>query len=75
MARAEIVRCSIIKYRKKDIVLYPLGRDKEKIKHLHGKEVYVLIVAEGITSPNTNLYKTRNSCVRLPDTFVALLNE
>ncbi|MEM1911128.1 MAG: hypothetical protein QXU78_04890 [Sulfolobales archaeon] len=46
MARVEMVRCSIIKYRKKDIVLYPLGRDKEKIKHLHGKEVYVLIIAE-----------------------------
>ncbi|MEM4836580.1 MAG: hypothetical protein QXX40_05865 [Sulfolobales archaeon] len=46
MARAKIVRCSIIKYRKKDTVLYPLRRDKEKIKHLHGKEVYVLIIAE-----------------------------
>ncbi|MEM1910475.1 MAG: hypothetical protein QXT76_04590 [Sulfolobales archaeon] len=46
MARAEIVRCSIIKYSKKDTVLYPLGRDKEKIKHLHGKEVYTLIIAE-----------------------------
>ncbi|MEM1898534.1 MAG: hypothetical protein QXD36_05540 [Sulfolobales archaeon] len=46
MARAEIVRCNVIKYRKKDIVPYPLGRDKEKIKHLHGKEVYTPIITE-----------------------------
>ncbi|MEM4570430.1 MAG: hypothetical protein QXE66_03885 [Desulfurococcaceae archaeon] len=35
-----MVRCSIIEYRRGDYVLYPLGRDEEKIKHLHGKEVY-----------------------------------
>ncbi|MEM2752359.1 MAG: hypothetical protein QXI94_04645 [Sulfolobales archaeon] len=46
MARIELVRCSVIKYRRGGHFLYPLGRDKEKIKHLHGKEVYVLIVAE-----------------------------
>ncbi|MEM0233208.1 MAG: hypothetical protein QXL22_04230 [Candidatus Nezhaarchaeales archaeon] len=46
MARVELVRCSIIKYRREDCVLYPLGRDKEKIKHLHGKELYALIIAE-----------------------------
>ncbi|MEM1639663.1 MAG: hypothetical protein QXJ69_06300 [Desulfurococcaceae archaeon] len=46
MARVEIVRCSVIKYRREDYVLYPLGKDKEKIKHLHGKEVYALIIAE-----------------------------
>ena len=46
MARIELVRCSIIKYRRGDYVLYPLGRDKEKIKHLHGKEVYALIIAD-----------------------------
>ena len=40
------VKCSVIKYRKNDVALYPLGRDKEKIKHLHGKEVYALIIAE-----------------------------
>jgi len=40
------VKCSVIKYRKKDIALYPLGRDKEKIRHLYGKEVYALIIAE-----------------------------
>ncbi|MEM2235378.1 MAG: hypothetical protein QW224_06600 [Desulfurococcaceae archaeon] len=38
------VKCSIIKYRKKDIALYPLGRDKED--HLHGKRVYALIIVE-----------------------------
>ncbi|MEM2221773.1 MAG: hypothetical protein QW215_07490 [Ignisphaera sp.] len=46
MARIEIVRCSVIKYRRGDCVLYPLGKDKEKIKQLHRKEVYALIVAE-----------------------------
>ncbi|MEM4788425.1 MAG: hypothetical protein QXV06_01340 [Ignisphaera sp.] len=34
------VKCSIIRYRYgAPVVLYPLGKDKEKIKHLHGKEV------------------------------------
>ncbi|MEM1750353.1 MAG: hypothetical protein QXV30_02125 [Desulfurococcaceae archaeon] len=47
MARIEIAKCSVIKYRRGDYVLYPLGRDsKEKIKQLHGKEVYALIIAE-----------------------------
>jgi len=40
------VRCSVIRYRYGVPVLYPLGEDKEKIKHLHGKRVYALIVAE-----------------------------
>jgi len=40
------VKCSIIKYRKNDIALYPLGRDKEKIRHLRGKRVYALIIVE-----------------------------
>ncbi|MEM0351488.1 MAG: hypothetical protein QXT76_05480 [Sulfolobales archaeon] len=46
MARVELVRCSVIKYRRGDYVLYPLGKDKEKIKQLHGKEVYTLIITE-----------------------------
>ncbi|MEM4032703.1 MAG: hypothetical protein QXV53_05345 [Zestosphaera sp.] len=46
MARVEIVRCSVIKYRRRDYVLYPLGKDKEKIKQLYGKEVYTIIIAE-----------------------------
>ncbi|MEM2617370.1 MAG: hypothetical protein QXL64_07570 [Thermofilaceae archaeon] len=40
------VRCSIIRYRYGAPVLYPLGKDKEKIKHLHGRKVYALIIAE-----------------------------
>ncbi|MEM4600230.1 MAG: hypothetical protein QXF63_00740 [Sulfolobales archaeon] len=43
MARVELVRCSVIKYRRGDYVLYPLGKDKEKIKQLH---VYTLIITE-----------------------------
>ena len=46
MARVEIVRCNVIKYRKKDIVPYPLGRDKEKIKTPTRKEVYTQIITE-----------------------------
>ncbi|MEM4922280.1 MAG: hypothetical protein QXU65_04720 [Sulfolobales archaeon] len=38
MARAEIVRCSVIKCRRGDHVLYPLGGDEEKIKHLQEKK-------------------------------------
>lgn len=45
-ARIYFVKCSVIKYRKKYIALYPLGKDKEKIKHLRGKTVYVLVIAE-----------------------------
>lgn len=46
MARVELVRCSVIKYRRGDLVLYPLGRDKEKVRPLHGREVYALIISE-----------------------------
>jgi len=43
--RFYFVKCSVIKYGRKDIALYSLGRDKEKIRHLHGKRVYTLIIA------------------------------
>ncbi|MEM0318390.1 MAG: hypothetical protein QXO97_10430 [Candidatus Nezhaarchaeales archaeon] len=41
-----MIRCSVIKYRREDYILYPLGREKRKIKHLYGKEVYTLIIIE-----------------------------
>lgn len=39
------VKWSVIKYGTKDTALYSLGRNKEKIRHLHGKRVYTLIIA------------------------------
>lgn len=40
------VRCSVIGYRHGTLVLYPLGEDKEKMRHLYGKRVYAIVVAE-----------------------------
>jgi len=37
MARVKFIRFSVIKYRRGDYVLYPLGKDEEKIKQLHEK--------------------------------------
>jgi len=46
VAEVYFARCSVIKYRKGDIVLYPLAGYREKMKHLHGKKVYAIIIAE-----------------------------
>ncbi|WP_267878564.1 hypothetical protein [Desulfurococcus amylolyticus] len=37
----------LIKYRKNNYVLYPLGKEnREKPRKLHGKKVYAVIVVE-----------------------------
>ncbi|MEM0469501.1 MAG: hypothetical protein QW700_06790 [Desulfurococcaceae archaeon] len=40
------VKCSVMGYRYGAPVFCPLGKDKDKIKQLHGKRVYALIIAE-----------------------------
>lgn len=46
MARFEFVMCSVIKYRGNLYVLYPLKESMEKVRRLHGKKVYAIIIAE-----------------------------
>ena len=42
-----VLECSVIKYRKNYYVLYPLGRgNREKLRRLHGKRVYAVILVE-----------------------------
>ena len=38
--------CSVIKYRGRTVVLYPLAKHQPKVKPLHGKKVHVIIITE-----------------------------
>lgn len=55
------VKCSIIKYRKKDIALYPLGRDKAPPR----KKSLRINHSRRVISSDINLYENRNIYVRL----------
>jgi len=46
MARLIYAKCSVIKFRKDAVVLYPLAKYQEEVKPLHGKKVHVVIIAE-----------------------------
>jgi hypothetical protein len=43
MARFIYAECSVIKFRKNAVVLYPLIEYQDEIKPLHGKRVHVII--------------------------------
>jgi hypothetical protein len=38
--------CSVIKFRKNAVVLYPLAEYQNETKQLHGKKVHVIIIAK-----------------------------
>jgi hypothetical protein len=46
MARFIYAECSVIKYRKGAVVLYPLVEYQPEVKPLHGKRVHVIIIAK-----------------------------
>jgi len=46
MARFIYAKCSVIKFRKDAVVLYPLAKNQEEVKPLYGKRVHVIIIAE-----------------------------
>ena len=46
MARFIYAKCSVIKFMKDTVVLYPLAKHQEEVKPLHGKRVHVVIIAE-----------------------------
>jgi hypothetical protein len=46
MARFIYAKCSVIKFRKDAVVLYPLAKHQEDVKPLHGKRVHVIVIAE-----------------------------
>jgi hypothetical protein len=46
MARFIYAECSVIKFRKNAVVLYPLIEYQDGIKPLHGKRVHVIIIAK-----------------------------
>jgi len=46
MARFIYAKCSVIKFRKDAVVLYPLAKHQEEVKPLYGKRVHVIIIAE-----------------------------
>jgi len=46
MARFIYAECSVIKFRKNAVVLYPLIEYQDEIKPLHGKRVHVIIIAK-----------------------------
>ena len=42
-----VIEGSVMRYKRDYYVLYPLGREnREKLRKLHGKRVYAVIVAE-----------------------------
>jgi hypothetical protein len=45
MARFIYAECSVIKFRKNAVVLYPLVEYQDEVKQLHGKRVHVIIIA------------------------------
>ena len=46
MARLIYAECSVIKFRKNAVVLYPLIEYQDEIKPLHGKRVHIIIIAK-----------------------------
>lgn len=46
MSRFRAPRCRVPKHRYNTLVLHPLGEDQEKIAHLRGKEVYVIVLSD-----------------------------
>jgi hypothetical protein len=46
MARFIYAKCSVIKFRKDAVVLYPLAKYQDDVKPLYGKRVHVIIIAE-----------------------------
>jgi hypothetical protein len=46
VAKFIYAECSIIKFRKNAVVLYPLIEHQDEVKQLHGKRVHVIIIAK-----------------------------
>lgn len=46
MSKFMYVKCSVIRFRKDAVVLYPLAKYQDEVKPLHGKRVHVIIIAE-----------------------------
>jgi hypothetical protein len=46
MARFMYAECSVIKYRKGTVVLYPLAEYQPEVKPLHSKRVHVIIISK-----------------------------
>jgi len=46
VARFIYAECSVIKFRKNAVVLYPLAEYQEDVKPLHSKRVHVIIIAK-----------------------------
>jgi hypothetical protein len=46
MARSIYAECSVTKYRKGTVVLYPLAEYQPEVKPLHSKRVHVIIIAK-----------------------------
>ena len=46
MARFIYAECSVIKFRKNAVVLYPLAEYQDEVRQLHGKRVHVIIIAK-----------------------------
>jgi hypothetical protein len=46
VARFIYAKCSVIKYRGRTVVLYPLAKYQDEVKPLYGKRVHVIVIAE-----------------------------
>jgi hypothetical protein len=46
MAKFIYAECSVIKFRKNAVALYPLAEYQEDVKPLHSKRVHVMIIAK-----------------------------
>jgi len=46
MTEITIIHGSVIKYRRGVYIIYPLGKDREKLKKHYGKRVHAIIVTE-----------------------------
>jgi hypothetical protein len=46
VARFMYAECSVIKFRKNAVVLYPLAEYQDEVKQLHGNRVHVIIIAK-----------------------------
>jgi len=46
VAKFIFAECSVIKFRKNAVVLYPLAEYQDEVKPLHSKRVHVIIIAK-----------------------------
>ena len=46
MAKFIYAECSVIKFRKNAVALYPLAEHQPEVKPLYGERVHVVIIAE-----------------------------